>query len=80
MMLNWKVFYIDLNFLRLILGIGNLISSHSLSAGHMPLGTGRDKVGIKALAQLMHFSGNFLFSVTSVVIRFHHVFDKSSLF
>ena len=42
-------------FLRLTLGICNLMSSHSLSAGHMPLGTGRDKVGIRALAQFMHF-------------------------
>ena len=40
---------------RLTLGIGNLMSSHSLSAGHVPLGLGRDKVGIRALAQLMHF-------------------------
>ena len=28
---------------RLTLGIGNLMSSHSLSAGHVPLGLGRDK-------------------------------------
>ena len=27
---------------RLTLGIGNLMSSHSLSAGHVPLGLGRD--------------------------------------
>ena len=39
-----KVFYIVLKFLRLTLGIGNLMSSHSLSASHMPLGTGRDNV------------------------------------
>ena len=50
-----EVFYNVLNSLRLTLGIGNLMSSHSLSAGHVPLGTGRDKVGIRALAQLMHF-------------------------
>ena len=43
MVFKWKVFYIDLNFSRLTLGIGNLISSHSLSASHVPLGTGRDK-------------------------------------
>ena len=42
-------------FLRLTLGIGNLMSSHSLSAGYVPLGLGRDKVGIRALAQFMHF-------------------------
>ena len=34
------------------MGIGNLISSHSLSAGHVPLGTGRDKVGIRALMSI----------------------------
>ena len=39
----WKVFYIVLNVYRLTLGIGNLMSSHSLSAGHVPLGLGRDK-------------------------------------
>ena len=66
---------------RLTLGIGNLMSSHSLSVGHVPLGLGRDKVGIRALAQFMHFFGcNCLFSVTAAVIRFHHVFDKCSLF
>ena len=36
------LYFIDLNFAWLTLGIGNLMSSHSLSAGHMPLGTGRD--------------------------------------
>ena len=30
-------------FLRLTLGIGNFMSSHSLSAGHVPLGLGRDR-------------------------------------
>ena len=35
-----------LKFIRLKLGIGNLMSSHSLSAGHVPLGLGRDKVGL----------------------------------
>ena len=40
---------------RLTLGIGNLMSSHSLSAGHVPLGLGRDKVSIRALAQFMHY-------------------------
>ena len=40
---------------RLTLEIGNFMSSHSLSAGHVPLGLGRDKVGIRALAQFMHF-------------------------
>ena len=64
----------------LTLGIGNLMSSHFLSAGHVPLGLGRDKVGIRAMAQFMHFGCNGLFSVIAVVIRFHHVFDKSSLF
>ena len=44
-----------------------------------PLGLGRDKVGIRALAQFMHFGCNGLFSITAAVIRFHHVFDKSSL-
>ena len=43
------------NLSRLTLGIGNLLSSHSLSAGYVPLGLGRDKVGIRALAQFMHF-------------------------
>ena len=62
------------------MGIGNFMSSHSLSAGHVPLGLGRDKVGIRALAQFMHFGCNGLFSVTAAMIRFHHVFDKSSLF
>ena len=38
-----EVFYNVLNSLRLTLGIGNLMSSHSLSAGHVPLGTGRDR-------------------------------------
>ena len=48
--------YIVLNVLgRLTLGIGDFKSSHSLSAGHVPLGLGRDKVGIRALAQFMHF-------------------------
>ena len=41
MILNWKVFY-NVLILRLTLGIDNLMSSHSLSAGHVPLGTGRD--------------------------------------
>ena len=45
-----------------------------------PWGLGRDKVGIRALAQFMHFGYNGLFSVTAAVIRFHHIFDKSSLF
>ena len=54
MRLNWIVFY-NVLILRLTLGIGNLMSSHSPSAGHVPLGTGRDKVGIRALTQLMHF-------------------------
>ena len=48
---------------RLTLGIGNLMSSHSLSAGHVPLGLGRDKVGIRALAQFMHFQLRYLFSL-----------------
>ena len=30
------------NLRRLTLGIGNFMSSHSLSAGHVPLGLGRD--------------------------------------
>ena len=42
MRLNWIVFY-NVLILRLTLGIGNLMSSHSPSAGHVPLGTGRDK-------------------------------------
>ena len=29
--------------LRLTLGIGNFMSSHFLSAGHVPLGLGRDR-------------------------------------
>ena len=62
------------------MGIGNLMSSHSLSAGHVPLGLGRDKVGIRALAQFMHFGWDCLFSISAAVIRFPHVFDKSSLF
>ena len=48
---------------RLTLGIGNLMSSHSLSAGHVPPGLGRDKVGIRALAQFMHFQLKYLFSL-----------------
>ena len=51
----WKSVLYCLKFLRLTLGIGNLMSSHSLSAGHVPLGLGRDKVGIRALAQFMHY-------------------------
>ena len=47
----------------LTLGIGNFMSSHSLSAGHVPLGLGRDKVGIRALAQFMHFQLRYLFSL-----------------
>ena len=74
------MFYIVLKFLRLTLGIGNFMSSHSLSAGHVPLSLDRDKVGIRALAQFMHFGCDGLFYVTVAVIRFHHVFDKSSLF
>ena len=31
-------------FFRLTLGIGNLMSSHSFSAGHVPLGLGRDSL------------------------------------
>ena len=51
-----KVWYIYcFKLWRLTLGIGNFMSSHSLSAGHVPLGLGRDKVGIRALAQFMHF-------------------------
>ena len=34
-----------LKLMRLTLGIGNLMSSHSLSAGHVPLGLGRDIFG-----------------------------------
>ena len=49
-----EMFYI-VSIVRLTLGIGNFKSSHSLSAGHVPLGLGRDKVGIRALAQFMHF-------------------------
>ena len=37
-----KTFYIVLDLKRLTLGIGNFMSSHSLSAGHVPLGLGRD--------------------------------------
>ena len=37
-----KGFNIVLILRRLTLGIGNLMSSHSLSAGHVPLGLGRD--------------------------------------
>ena len=37
-----SLYFIDLNFSWFTLGIGNLMSSHSLSAGHVPLGTGRD--------------------------------------
>ena len=48
---------------RLTLGIGNFMSSHSLSAGHVPLGLGRDKVGIRALAQFMHFQLRYFFSL-----------------
>ena len=48
------MFYI-VSIVRLTLGIGNFKSSHFLSAGHVPLGLGRDKVGIRALAQFMHF-------------------------
>ena len=51
------------NLRRLTLGIGNLMSSHSLSAGHVPLGLGRDKVGIRALAQFMHCQLRCLFSL-----------------
>ena len=65
--------------MRLTLGIGNLMSSHSLSAGHVPLGLGRDKVGIRALAQFMHYQLYMSVFLTAAVIRFHHVFDKSSL-
>ena len=39
------LFYI-VSVVRLTLGIGNFKSSHSLSASHVPLGLGRDKVGI----------------------------------
>ena len=38
----WKYFYI-VSIVRLTLGIDNFKSSHSLSAGHIPLGLGRDK-------------------------------------
>ena len=31
----------------LTLGVGNFMSSHSLSAGHVPLGLGRDKVSLE---------------------------------
>ena len=41
-MMFMKVFYILFLFVRLTLGIGNLMSSHSLSAGHVLLGLGRD--------------------------------------
>ena len=34
------------NLWRLTFGIGNLMSSHSLSAGHVPLGLGRDIAGL----------------------------------
>ena len=34
--------YIYCLILRLTLGIGNFMSSHFLSAGHVPLGLGRD--------------------------------------
>ena len=34
---------------RLTLGIGNLMSSHSLSAGHVPLGLGRDTYSLANL-------------------------------
>ena len=49
-----EMFYI-VSIVRLTLRIGNFKSSHSLSAGHVPLGLGHDKVGIRALAQFMHF-------------------------
>ena len=39
----WKCFYIVSNDVRLTLEIGNFKSSHSLNAGHVPLGLGRDK-------------------------------------
>ena len=58
MRLNWKVFY-NVLMLRLTLGIGNFKSFHSLSAGHVPLGLGRDsgclqefKVRINVLERL----------------------------
>ena len=78
MRLNWKVFY-NVLILRLTLGIGNLMSSHSLSASHMPLGTGRDKVGIRALMSIanlwvivlclfLYYCGIRLSNVSSVII------------
>ena len=36
-----EIFYI-VSIVRLTLGIGNFKSSHSLSAGHVPLSLGRD--------------------------------------
>ena len=63
MIMERKCILYCFRFIRLTLGIGNLMSSHSLSAGHVPLGLGRDKVGIRALAQFMHFQLRYLFSL-----------------
>ena len=67
MRLNWKVFY-NVLILRLTLGIGNLMSFHSPSASHVPLGTGRDKVGIRAIVLLLILNCRFVFSYTTAVI------------
>ena len=57
-----EIFYI-VSIVRLTLGIGNFKSFHSLSADHVPLRLGRDKVDIRALAQFMHFQLRCLFSL-----------------
>ena len=65
--------------MRLTLGIGNLISFHSLSAGHVALGWVMTKLVLEHWLNSCIFGCNGLFSVTAAVIRFHHVFDESSL-
>ena len=66
------------NFLRLTTGFGYLMYSHSLVSVIDPWGSGRDKVGIRAMVSLLifelsfciflHYCGNRLSNVGSVII------------
>ena len=73
--------YLSLNrkkFLRLTMGFGYFMYSHSLAPVIDPWGLGRDKVGIRAMVSLLilelsfcvflHYCGNRLSNVGSVII------------
>ena len=63
--------YLSLNrekFLRLTMGFGYFMYSHSLAPVIDQWGSGRDKVGIRAMVSLLILNCRFVFSYTTAVL------------